>query len=159
MFRATGCSDMSEIGIQLCARPIKQKDIKTLKELFDPKDQAYNETCTLYYFDKDTFINDNQKYAWGLFNGDEVVSVFTVGWEDLYDAMFVGDVYTKPKYRGNKYSIKLIEIVLKTLMIRKAVLTYDDNTLINLYEKIGFVISDEENRIMTYTDIRIKGDE
>lgn len=44
-------------------------------------------------------------------------------------------------------------------MIRKAVLTYGDNTLINLYEKIGFVISDEENRIMTYTDTRIKGDE
>ena len=49
-------------------------------------------------FDKDTVIDDNQKYAWGLFNGDEVVSVFTVGWEDHYDAMFVGDVYTKPVY-------------------------------------------------------------
>lgn len=150
---------MCEIRKPLYVSPIRQKDIQTLKELFDPKDKAYNETCTLYYFDKDTVINDNQKYAWGLFNGDEVVSVFTVGWEDHYDAMFVGDVYTKPTYRGNKYSIKLIEIVLKTLMIRKAVLTYDDSTLINLYEKIGFVISNDETRLMTYVDKKIKGDE
>lgn len=145
-----GCSDMDEIRIQLRTRPIRQKDIQTLKELFDPKDKAYNETCTLYYFDKDTVIDDNQKYAWGLFNGDEVVSVFTIGWEEFYDAMFVGDVYTKPAYRGNKYSIKLIETVLKSLMVQKAVLTYDDSTLINLYEKIGFVVSNDETRLMTY---------
>lgn len=145
-----GCSDMDEIRIQLRTSPIRQKDIQTLKELFDPKDKAYNETCTLYYFDKDTVIDDNQKYAWGLFNGDEVVSVFTIGWEEVYDAMFVGDVYTKPAYRGNKYSIKLIETVLKSLMVQKAVLTYDDSTLINLYEKIGFVISNYETRLMTY---------
>lgn len=145
-----GCSDMDEIRIQLRTSPIRQKDIQTLKELFDPKDKAYNETCTLYYFDKDTVIDDNQKYAWGLFNGDEVVSVFTIGWEEFYDDMFVGDVYTKPAYRGNKYSIKLIETVLKSLMVQKAVLTYDDSTLINLYEKIGFVVSNDETRLMTY---------
>ena len=132
-------------------RPFKQKDLNTIGELFDPKDEEYYKTCTVYYLSEpDSTISDDQKYGWGLFIEDEIVSCLTIGTDEVSnepDTWFIGDVYTKPKYRGNKYAIELIKEVINQLNVNYATIGMPEETLIDFYKLAGFEINAELNRM------------
>lgn len=128
----------------MVVRPIQLKDIDSISKLFSPEYDEYNKTCSIYYLDgPDTHIDADQKYGWGLFINDEIISCMTIGRElpDEPRTWFIGDVYTKTEYRGNKYALKLIKEVMIELDVDYATIGMPEESLVDFYKGVGFEIN------------------
>lgn len=67
----------------------------------------------------------------------------TIGHElpDEPRTLFIGDVYTKTEYRGNKYALKLIKEVMIDLDVDYATIGMPEESLVDFYKGVGFEIN------------------
>lgn len=119
--------------------------------------------------DVEQWLEDNEDYAWGLFQGDELVGYCTIGGADdcptmiedyegkTDDSLLLSDVYVKPEYRGNGYASQMIQEVLEKRNAEEQELVFLallDDGLSKFYEKFGFRWVDESKEYCMVRDER-----
>lgn len=96
---------------------------------------------------------DSYGYAWGLFKNARLIGYCTLGYADnccelitnhknySYNSLLLSDVFIHPDYRGNNYSLYLINEAIKqgNENLESVFLTLLDDNLSYLYKKCGFI--------------------
>lgn len=124
-------------------RNLTSKDIDAVSEL----DELTN-------FNVSFFLNDeDESMAFGLFLNDKLIGYASLGYADdcavqienhpdrNNDSLLLSDVFITHEFRGNGYSVQLVEETLKqgNKTSENVYLTLLDDGLQKLYEKFGFV--------------------
>ena len=150
--------DATEKGKELFVCPFTEEHLKQVLEL-DELSGNYVEQ----------WIEDNEDYAWGLFQGDELVGYCTIGGADdcpeaieKYDGyqqedFLLSDVYIKPEYRRQGYGHQMVQEVLEHVLKEEQqnvfiTLLYDG--LAKFYEPLGFQWVDNSKEYCMVRDKR-----
>ena len=143
---------------ELLVCPLTEKHLEQVVELDDLSGNYVEQ-----------WIEDNEDYAWGLFQGDELVGYCTIGGADdcpeaieKYDGyqqedFLLSDVYIKPKYRRQGYGHQMVQKVLEHVLKEEQqnvfiTLLYDG--LAKFYEPLGFQWVDNSKEYCMVRDKR-----
>lgn len=135
-------SDLAKDGSRLVVKPLSEEHRLEVEEIDDASGDYVSQ-----------WLEDNEDYAWGLFEGETLVGYCTIGYADdccekiegyrgyTHDSLLLSDVFVLPDYRGHGYGSFLINeaVKLRTENDKQLVfLTVMYDRLSHFYEPIGF---------------------
>lgn len=144
--------------MSLLTRPLTVKDIDQVK--------ICDDTSGFYV---EPWLEDNIDFAWGIFNGDELIGYCTIGYAEdcceiiekypgwTYDSLYLSDVFIKPEMRSNGYGLRMLEEAIEKRTKAEKELVFlqaSSKELEYFYERAGFqsvsglvMVKDERNSL------------